>query len=537
MTDVVTAESRDRLRLLTQREVLRSPASMARALDPLYQIAPHVELLDRHLVALCRGDIDRLMVVEPPRHGKSELTTGRTPAWFLRQHPERRVVAAGYGDEFIRDFGRASRDLITQNKTYFGLSVRSDTKAANRWNLVGHKGGMYTVGVGGQLTGRGANLLIVDDPVKDWEEANSAVYRERIWNWWTSTARTRLQGRRSAAIVIQTRWHHDDLAGRLLATQRHRWVVLHLRAVAIADETLASVTNADPDVLVRWKGDGPAAWERKAGEALWPQGPDGYDTEWMAQTREEVGPYVWEALYQGNPTPAEGGLFRGSDFRYWYRRQSVEGELWDVGGTMVRRRDCWLFATVDLAASTRTGADFTVMAVWAVTPAGDLLLVDRYRGRIGEDAHWGAMQALHARWRFAFAGVEKGFIGSTLVYEAGRAGLPFRALSADKDKVTRALPATARLAAGRVWWPDPTTHPWVRTEWEPELLAFDKGTHDDQVDTLSYAVAQTAHVGARRLSSGGFAADDRSSEARISRHIASLDRKHRRARHHELGRW
>lgn len=521
--------------------MLASPATLATIVDPTYQIAAHVRLLDQHLVAVRYGDIDRLLVVMPPRHSKSETTSKYFPVWSLRCDPSCRYVLAGYGDDFIRDFGRAGRDILKTNPK-IGIQVRSDTKAANRWNLAHHKGGLLTVGVGGPLTGRGANRLGIDDPVKNWQDANSPIIREQHWGWYTSTARTRLQGANSAVVICMTRWHYDDLGGRLLEDQPDRWVTLHLPAIAEQDETLETVTNANPEILQRWEGD-EVSWSRKEGEALWPDGPDRFDAEWLAQTKAEVGPWVWSALYQGRPSPAEGGLFRSEHFRYYRKIQTGSGMRWDIDGVLVRPEDCWRFATVDLAASLKTSADYTVIAAWAVAPTGDLLLIDGFRGRIAPEQHWPTLQAMHARWRFSYVGVETVMHGTQLVWELSRSGIPMRELKPDRDKFTRAMPAAARMASGKLWFPNGGTEngkPFIDPRfmaWESELLQFPHGAHDDVVDTISYACQQVAITGPRRFNSrAGFASDDRSADARVHRHLQSLKRPKIQV-HPDLGRW
>lgn len=519
--------------------ILASPATMASVLDPLYEMPPHVRLLDQHLVAVERGVIDRLLVLMPPRHSKSWNTSRFNPVWNLRKDPSRLMMLLGYGDEFVADFGGAARDLVRDNPV-IDLTIKGDTKAKNRWNVVGQRGGLVTSGLLGQITGKGANCLTIDDPVKNWEDANSAPMREKMWDTYTSTARTRLQGRGSSIVVAMTPWHDEDIAGRLQANQRGLWCVLKLTAIAEKDETLSDVTDASADDLRRWEGDD-VPWDRKAGEALWPAR---YDREWLEQTHVEVGPYVWQALYQCSPTPASGGLFRRNEFRYYRRIQATEGQLIELNSdgiiTHVRPRDCWTFATCDLAASTRTSADWTVYAVWTVTPQGDLLLTDRYRGRIGEDRHWAELAALHARHKLSFAAIERGFIGTTLTYEAGKRGLPVRSFDPrGADKFTRALPAAARYSSGRIFHPDPATHPWVTSEWEPEHLAFPHGSHDDMVDCTAMACSfVTGSKGARSRTDGGYAKDDYSQEARFARLNAEMNKPRRRGRavHGELGR-
>ena len=199
----------------TSLEPWLSPASFALAVDPGFQVPPHIELLDRAIVETVESG-GRLLVAMPPRHGKSELCSRYTPAWYLGRFPDRRVILASYEADYAASWGRKARDLLEEHgRTMFGVGVRQDSHAANRWDLADHAGGMTTAGVGGAITGRGADLLIIDDPVKSVEEAESDTYRARTWDWWRGVALTRLEPG-GAVILVMTRWHEDDLAGRIL---------------------------------------------------------------------------------------------------------------------------------------------------------------------------------------------------------------------------------------------------------------------------------------------------------------------------------
>lgn len=318
------------------------------------------------------------------------------------------------------------------------------------------------------------NCLIIDDPVKGREEAESGIYRERAWEWWESTALTRLAPG-GIVVLIQTRWHTDDLSGRILTRPSPlRWRVLSMPAIA-----------GDRDPLGRTPGEEfPSVRGRAPG--------------YFANLQANLSNYVFASVYQQNPVSAQGNFFRREAFRYWrpgdgldpsgmLQRAAISGAWVDCEGHRIDLTDCWRFATVDVAASTKTSADWTVVSVWAISRGGELLLLDRARGHVETGDHFAMAAPLRTRWRFDVLFVEHGFFGKTLVEDARAAGIPVAELTADKDKVTRAIPAAARLHAGKVWWPSYAQAPWVETEWEPELLAFDRGDNDDQVDTFSYA--------------------------------------------------
>lgn len=536
--------SADEIEAAQRLAILTSPATMLSVIDPTFTQPRHIRLIDQHLVALHRGHFDRLMIVAPPRHGKSRLGSEAAPVWRLRQDMSSQQAIVTYGATLSTQFGGWGRDAITSNPI-LDLKIRQSSKAKDRWNLAGSIGGLYAVGVGGALTGRGFHDGQLDDLVANAEEANSEATLDGHWDWFWSTFMTRRTrvNHRVSICAVWTRWSELDVGGRLLRDERERWVVLHLRAVAEADETLATVTDATPEMLQRWDGD-EVAWSRSAGEALWPEAyPLEYLSEYMGQR------YTWSALFQGEPTPAAGNLFRREDMRYWGTEQTSQGTLWtlthdDGPGKpqrveYVRPQDCSYFATADLAASTKTSADFTVIAVWALTRSGDLLLVDRYRGRIGEDRHWNEAQKLHARWRFSWISIEKGFIGTRLVYDAGRAGLTVREYDPrTADKITRAMPAVDRYTAGRIWHPSPASCPWVSTELEPELLGFGGGgAHDDFVDAVAQACHAVPNPNRKPRSAARYATDDKSQEARFARLQERMDRPHRRRPiHGDLGR-
>jgi hypothetical protein len=206
--------------------------------NPVYEPAQHHERIAAKLEAVERGELDRLMIFMPPRHGKSELASRKFPARYLGKHPGRQVIAASYNSDLATDFGRDVRNLMASPEyaeVFPGVGLRPDSKAADRMNTT--QGGAYfAAGVGTATTGRGAHLGIIDDPFKDREDADSENQRERVWNWYRSTFFTRLMPG-GAVVLIQTRWHEDDLAGRLLEQDGRledggEWDVLELPAIS-----------------------------------------------------------------------------------------------------------------------------------------------------------------------------------------------------------------------------------------------------------------------------------------------------------------
>ena len=222
----------------------------------------------------------RLMVAMPPRHGKSELASTWQPFWLLCRDPSKRILLASYGADFAARWGRRVRELVQDIGGEYGVHINPASRSVARWDTTAG-GGMVCVGVGGSLTGRGADLLIIDDPVKSSAEATSRVYRDRLWDWYRSTARTRLEPGGSV-ILIMSRWHQADLAGMVLDDEYgETWDTLRLPALAETDDALG----------------------RSEGNPLW---PERYGIEQLSEARAELGSYYWQAMYQQSPAAARG---------------------------------------------------------------------------------------------------------------------------------------------------------------------------------------------------------------------------------------
>ncbi|WP_326829690.1 phage terminase large subunit [Streptosporangium sp. NBC_01810] len=438
---------------------------MATDLDPAHRQTAALDLIDRELVDLFDGDgHDRLMVFMPPQEGKSQKISRRTPAWLLSHDPTLRIAIVSYAANKAERWGRQiRRDILAHPQ--LGITLRADSRAAGRWETE-QGGGLICVGIAGGITGEPVDVLLVDDPVEGRAEAESETYRERDWDWWESDGSTRLSSR-ARVVVMMTRWHEDDLAGRLRVREPGDWRVISIPAIA-----------GPNDPLGRAPGDELASVQRRK---------PGYFTKLKA-TRSA---YVFNSIFQQSPTAAEGNLFKRPDFRYWHQMPSdssrhgrMSGARLDLGGRILMLDDCWRFITVDLAASKKTSADWTVASAWAISPDGDLVLLGRERGRLEEAEHWDHVRPLQQRWAVDTVFVEQSFISTTLAIDATAAGIPVEPVTADTDKITRAIPATHRVKQHRVWFPAGVD--WL-DEWCDELASFPSAAHDDQVDTLSYA--------------------------------------------------
>jgi len=407
---------------------------------PGYEAAPHHTLIADHLEAVERGELDRLMITMPPRHGKSELASRRFPAWFLGRQPNRGIIAASYNSDLATDFGREVRAIVNSQEygAIFKTSLSQDSRAANRWNTA--QGGTYiAAGVGTAVTGRGADVLLIDDPLKDRDEADSEVKRQRIWDWYTSTAYTRLApgGR---VVVIQTRWSEDDLSGRLLDAMESGgddWTVLSLPAIS------------------------------EQGEPLW---PERYPIKALERIRANIGNRDWSALYQQEPAPEEGLYFK----REWMRHYNEKPEHLRIYGAS------------DYAV-TADGGDYTVHVVVGIDPQDNIYVLDIWRQQTDSNVWIDVFCELVNRHKPLMWAEEQGQIKKSIGPFLERRMRETHSYCAREqyptvgDKPTRARSFQARMAMGKVYFP--VSAPWM-ANLENELFTFPAGVHDDQVDAL-----------------------------------------------------
>lgn len=461
--------------LLAEEIAAASPAGLAHVTsEGRWKPFDHLLKVDQYLMKVAAGDINRLIIEIPVRHGKSELVSHYFPAWWLGQKPRDQVMLCSYNDNFARGWGRKARDTLSEvGPRVFGVAVAEQPAAADYWFVSQYGGVMAAAGVGGAITGKGADLLLIDDPVKNAEEANSEVYRDKVWDWWSSTAKTRLQPG-GKVILVMARWHEDDLSGRIQASQgsMEPWTVLRLPALAEADDPMG---RAEGDALC------PEMWPKNVLEGV----------------RAE-NPYVFAALYQQSPAPAEGLIFKREDFRYWVPFVEENGEIavFKLKGRegepdkFVTRESCRIFQTADIAASKKTTADWTVVSTWLATPTKELILLH------SERQHF---ETLHVADFLKRANDEQGnpplwfeiFGAGDVPYkQLSRSGYPVRKLKAEQgtrnDKIARAGSAIAAYERHAVFHPQGGVGREFIKEFEEELATFPAG-HDDQVDTVAYA--------------------------------------------------
>lgn len=433
--------------------------------------APH-RLIAEKLDAVVAGDLQRLMVFMPPQHGKSELVSVRLPAYWLGKRPNDPIILTSYAAKLAEKNSRAARDIVESDlyKSIFpGIETRQDSRAVNRWQLDGRRGSLLAAGADGPLTGNGGLLGIIDDPFQNWAAAQSQNERQKVWEWWQGTFRTRIwQG--GAIVLLMTRWHEDDLAGRLLNSQGQKWEVLRLPAIAETQEERDEnakrmnmpIGVADP-------------LDRAPGEAL---APKRYDLTELEAIKSDSGSMVWRAEYQNAPRPADGNRIK----RHWFEII----EALPTGGKFVRYWD---------KAGTQDGGAYTAGVLMCLNK-GFWYVVDVQRAQLSAMERENLIkQTAHIdRQRFGnviiYVEQEPGSSGKESAQATIRnlAGFNVKADPPSGDKDVRLNPFEAQAEAGNV--------KLLRGTWNfdylEELTAIPNGTYRDQADATSGAFNKLA---------------------------------------------
>ena len=461
---MITEERRQVLIQEAKRELARRHMSdFVLYVDRNYQMNWHHQLLCEYLDRLAQKEIRRLMVFMPPRHGKSELVSRKFPAFLLGNKPDTSIISCSYASDLASRMNRDVQRLIDSpeyeqlfpNSRLFGKNIRSTARGSYLRNsdifeIVNHRGVYRSAGVGGGITGMGGEYIIIDDPVKNREEADSATYREKVYNWYTSTLYTRLE-KDGCILLTLTHWREDDLAGKLLKASEDgadQWTILELPA--ICEEPIKPY-----DI-------------RREGEALWKWK---YDESALAKMKATVESRDWAALYQQHPTPGEGGTFKRE---WWNYYKVLPSGLYDY----IQSWDC----TFKDAQS----SDYVVGQVWA-RKGSSRYLPDQVRGRMSFTETIRAVRSLSAKWPQVVRKLIEDKANGTAVIDVLRKELPgLVPVEPEGGKIVRANAVTAVVEAGNVFLPDPSIAPWVHDFVEEHAL-FPNGSNDDQVDAQSQA--------------------------------------------------
>lgn len=421
---------------------------------PEYEINWHHRVLSTKLQEAAEQGGKRIIVCMPPRHGKSEIVSVRFPAWYLGNFPHRKIITSSYNQDFANDFGRKVRNLVIdpRHKAFFPeLRTMQDAESMSKLDTTAG-GGYVAAGVGGAITGRGANFIIIDDPIKDEVDASSATIRERIHEWYRSVIYTRLESdhqTKASIVLCMTRWHFDDLAGRLEQEEAEGgevWEKIVFPAISPIDTP-----------------------NRKANKALWPQR---FDEEHLAKIKRTVGPKTWEALYQQKPSP-DGGTYLK---REWWRKYErlPDPRMWR------RKVQVW-----DTAHKSGQSNDYSV-CLTAIETDLAIYITDVFKARLEFPELKREARHLYELHGPMMVLVEDKSSGISLIQELKREStIPVYPVKADRDKEARAHAATPVLADGRVYLNQKGK--WVE-DFIRECEIFPNGKHDDQVDAFTHLI-------------------------------------------------
>ena len=441
-----------RLRLMQAQEAAsRDFLSFCQYVWPEMLVGEHHKRIARALDRVASGECKRLMIAMPPRHGKSQMGSYLFPAYLMGRRPDAKLIVGSHTAELAQRFGRMIRNLIDSDKykeLFPSMTLSADSKAAGRWDTSGG-GEAFFIGKGGAMTGRGGDVIILDD-ILDEQDALSETAMEATFDWYTSGPRQRLQPG-GAMVIINTRWKVDDLTGRLLKQQSNlkadQWEVLEFPAIL------------------------------PSGRALW---PEFWEVEELERVRLSIGVKKWLAQWQQQPTNDEGAILK----RDWWRQ-------WPHDDPPV----CdYLIQSYDTAYSKKETADFSVITTWGVfTPSADdgpnLILLGVKKGRWDFPELKRVARSEYQYWNPDNVLIEAKATGTPLQHELRRMGIPVTMFSPggrlkNQDKVSRANAVAPILESGMVWFP--SNYDWAQDLVE-ECAAFPNGPHDDQVDSTIMA--------------------------------------------------
>ncbi len=453
-----------------------TPGQLAKLIDPTTNQTPALDLIDAELIRTAQTPGARLIVSIAPQQGKSTRISRVFPIWLLRRYPDKRIVIGSYGQSLAVKHGRWIRNKITAHPE-LGLSVAAGNSAVHDWSIEDHNGGVLSVGRGTATTGNPADVLILDDPLKDRIEADSETIRDNVWEWWTDTLSTRLAPA-APVIVVLTRWHDDDIAGRLLSQpDGHRWRVVNIPAQA----------ESDDDPLGRQPGEFMESARRWIDE----QGVEQPMTDEMwEQIKVQAGARTWASLYQGRPSAAAGDTFK----RDWWQTYSVP--LWlerADGARIVTGDNDLVIQSWDLTFSDGKKSDYVVGQVW-LKRGSHMYLLDQVRGRWDFPETVRQFEALTAKWPQALLKlVENKANGPALIASLSKKIVGIVPEEPRGSKQVRAAAASPLAEAGNVVIPDAALAPWVG-DWVEELAGFPNGANDDQVDSAVQAINRMALI-------------------------------------------
>ena len=454
-----------KLEKLKERELCQDKfIKFAEKVWPTFISGAHHKRMAEAFERVASGKCKRLIINMPPRHTKSEFASYLLPAWFLGKFPHKKVIQSSNTGELAVGFGRKVRNLVDSevySEIFPNLALQADSKAAGRWNT--SKGGDYfAIGVGGTVTGKGADLLIIDDPHSEQEAAMAAVNPEvydKVYEWYTSGPRQRLQPG-GAIIIVMTRWAQRDLTGQVLKSAAQRsgedWEVIEFPAIL------------------------------PSGNPLWPQF---WSIEELLALREELPNAKWQAQYQQNPVGNESAIVKRDWWKWWEKDEPPSCEFilqsWDTAFEKTQR------------------ADYSAGTTWGIFSceednfAPNIILLNTYKKRVEFPELKRDVLREYNEYEPDALIVEKKASGAPLIYDLRAMGVPVQEFTPGKgqDKIARLNSVSDIIASGKVWIP--------RTRWAEELVdeiaAFPSGEHDDLVDATTLALMRFRQGGFLRL--------------------------------------
>lgn len=476
----------DKIRALAAqqlREVRKARESLldfTRFTMPNFRVNWHHALIAEYLEKLVEGEITRLIIQAPPRHGKSELVSRRLPAYAFGRDPNEQIILASYSDTLAKKMNRDCQRVM-DNPQYFkvfpntliprkglvSFDGRTYVRNSEEFEIMHHFGKYKCAGIGTGITGMGFTLGIIDDPFKDRKDADSKTIRQNCWDWFTSTFMTRAEeeiddedtvetvGKEARILITMTRWHEDDLVGRIIEQEKDEdgteWTILNLPAVY--DDTLPHLVDAD---------------ERENGEALW---PGKYNLKKLEKIKKNSS-RDWSALFQGTPIVEGGNIV---DRSWWQYYDEPPGKFTEV------------IQSWDFAFKKNETSDFVVGQVWGRIGA-DKYLLDQVRGRMGFTESLTAIQTMSAKWPQTYRKlVEDKANGPAIIETVKKKISGVLPVEPDGSKEARAHATSPQIESGNVYLP--RNAPWVH-DYVEEWAAFPNGKNDDQVDATTQALRQ-----------------------------------------------
>ena len=431
-----------------------------------FKMGRHIKLLCSKLQGVVDGDIKRLMVFLPPRSSKSLICSKLFPAWYIGNYANHEIMSVSHSDQLASDFGRTVRDIVNTEKfqrIFKGVALRSDVKAAGKWKT-NKNGSYYAAGVRSQVAGRGANIALLDDVMSE-EDSFSQTGRKYIKEWYPAGLRTRLMPN-GAIIIINTRYHYDDLCGWLLKQEKtaeqntYPWEVISIPAWLNEEAAELLDLPVGSSYFPEWKSDEILRIDEQ-------------------EIRASNGARYWNSLYMQDPSPDDGGIIKKKYINWWEYEEPPECQF--------------IIQTYDTAFSTSRTADYSVIQTWGIFHdydedyghASHLILLGNTRGRYEYPELRRIAQDLYREFRPDVCIIERKASGQSLIQDMRRAGLPVLDYLPDKDKVARVYASTPMMEAGRVWLPKNKI--WADDLFS-ECMSFPNGSHDDQVDCMTMAV-------------------------------------------------